>query len=131
MRSESQPELKRSSEAVLSALPSIRPRLATEALRVPVMNSGSTGMIISVETSVSSDVRPRATMLRLMPGRPRAGAGAWGAAEVAGGGAVTAAEPSTWADRLAAPRGGYSIWDPFELSTALVHSASERRTAAT
>src|SRR6516162_2548990 len=90
MRSESQPEPRRSSEAVLSATPSINPRLATEALSVEVTNSGSTGMIISVDTSVNSDVKPSATMLRLMPLEPA------GAAEGAAGVVVvTAPQPST------------------------------------
>ncbi len=95
---------------MLSATPSITPRLATEALSVPVTNRGRTGMIISLETSVKSEVRPSATMLRLMPagarpGAPRrpatpaaagarspAGPDAAGGAEAAGS---TAGEPST------------------------------------
>src|SRR5439155_5110614 len=83
------------SEAVLSATPSITPRLATEALSVPVTNSGSTGMIISVETSVRRETQPSATTLRGM-GAARRGPSAPGAG---GAGtavsAFTAREPST------------------------------------
>ena len=68
MRSESQPDESRSSEAVLSATPSMTPRLATEASSTPVTNSGSTGTIISDDTSVSSDVKPSAHTLRVSPG---------------------------------------------------------------
>src|SRR6516164_6276829 len=129
MRSESQPEPRRSSEAVLSATPSINPRLATEALSVEVTNSGSTGMIISVDTSVNSDVKPSATMLRLMPLDPAGAAG--GAAGVV---VVTAPQPSTGPGRgLPGPwrRARYSRCEPFAFRTALVQIASERRIAAT
>ncbi len=68
MRSDSQPEVSRSSDAVLSATPSMMPRLATEACSTPVTNSGSTGTIISDDTSVSSDVTPSAHTLRVRPG---------------------------------------------------------------
>src|SRR5882762_10496180 len=64
IRSDSQPEKMRSTVAVHSATPSITPKLATEALRVPVTNAGSTGIIISVDTSVNSEANPIATTLR-------------------------------------------------------------------
>src|SRR3989442_10799994 len=68
IRSESQPDKMRSTVAVHSATPSMTPRLANDARSVPVTNAGSTGTIISVETSVSSDVKPSATTLRLVAG---------------------------------------------------------------
>ncbi len=79
MRSESQPEATRSTVAVHSATPSITPRLATDALSVRVTKSGSTGTIISVETSVSIETNPSATTLRVSPGMPRGRAAGEGA----------------------------------------------------
>src|SRR5262245_60656283 len=108
IRSESQPEKMRSTVAVHSATPSITPRLATEARSVPVTNSGSTGMIISVETSVKSDAQPSARTLRRPESRsgeavgaPAEARGAAGATAVpwgTGGSVGTAREPSM-ADR--------------------------------
>src|SRR5437867_10257538 len=130
MRSESQPEARRSSAAVLSATPSITPRLATEALSVPVTNRGRTGTIISVETSVKSEVRPSATMLRLMP------AGARDAAErgpEAGAAASTAAEPSTAAGAPAGRRpaaDGRDRWRAARSATSgrrLIHEPARKR----
>src|SRR5262245_50430346 len=72
IRSESQPETIRSAVAVHSATPSITPRLATEALSVPVTNAGSTGTIISEEMSVRSDVHPSTRTLRFTAGSGRA-----------------------------------------------------------
>jgi hypothetical protein len=68
-RSDSQPEAMRRIEAVLSATPSIMPRLAIEAPSVTVTKIGSTGMIISLEMSVSSDTTPSAATLRVMPAK--------------------------------------------------------------
>src|SRR5262245_44794916 len=89
IRSESQPETIRSAVAVHSATPSITPRLATEALSVPVTNAGSTGTTISEEMSVRSDVHPSTRTLRFTDGSGRAataGAGDDAAGNGSGGG---------------------------------------------
>ena len=100
MRSESQPEPSRMSAAVLSATPSMTPTLAIEAPSTPTTKSGSTGTIISVETSVRSETKPSATTLRGRPGSPR-GAGAAPERESGGmagalsrGAAPTAGDPA-------------------------------------
>jgi len=52
-------------------MPSISPRLATDAPSVAVMNSGITGTSISVEMSVKNDTRPSATTLGWKPAQRR------------------------------------------------------------
>src|SRR5436190_13879209 len=53
----------------LSATPSIKPTETAVPPSTPVTKSGSTGRIISVETSVRNETTPSATTLRVIPRR--------------------------------------------------------------
>ena len=63
-------------EAVASAMPSIRPTATTDAPSVPTRNTGNRAWTISEEVSMSSDTKPSATTVRgsfLRTGRPADG----------------------------------------------------------
>ena len=123
IRSEIHPVQMRSTDAVHSATPSMTPRLATDAPSVAVMKSGSTGMIISLEMSVSSETTPSATTFA---GRSRFAPFSGGNGASCGAGVLTRASLAQRPRRPAARQGDSTAWIvPSPASAAFAESGCE------